>query len=312
MSIEQSVAHDPIEAADWEKWYGDPAKWPASRHAFLADVAMRLARVMCYPWYDDLFVAAGRTEMAQPRPDLFLTHPEWSPYRDGSGVIGVEPDVEAGFWRPDDWTEEEEAALDRADAHNNHRHAGRVAVRAVARGIALLAASGKISTIGMPKDGSPAIPIDPSDWEVVDPIDRIATCRLTPGDRTAPGSSGTHLVFVDENQLEKRLRAYARENQVSLNDGGITVIDTGLLGAPKPAPTAYVEKICEDAMREHLSEAEDKDITSAALKKAVEARTNREFSEKVFQRARARLLSDFPEWARPGRRRGPQGPRRGR
>ena len=163
----------------------------------------------------------------------------------------------------------------------------------------------------MPQDGSPSIPIDPGDWELIDPIDRIASCRLTPGDRTAPGSSGTHLVFVDGNQLEKRLRAYARDNQVSLNDGGITVIDDGLLGAPKQAPTAYVEKICEDAMREHLSEAENKDITSEALKKAVEARTNREFSAKVFQRARARLLPDFPEWARPGRRRGPQGPRRG-
>ncbi|PZT94007.1 hypothetical protein [Sphingomonas sp.] len=313
MPFMQPVAgnDDAIAAADWNEWYGDPARWPVSGYVFLADAAMRLGRILCYPWYDELFMAAGRPRMALPRPDLFLEHPEWSPYRDGSGVVTVEQNVEAGMWRPDDWTDDEEERLEEADANNNLRFAGQLAVRAIARGIATLAAEDKIKTIARPFDGSPPIPIDADDWDLLDPIDRIATCRITPHDRMARGASGTHLVFVDANQLEKRLRAYARDNQVALNSDGITVIDGGLLGAPKQAPTEHLERICEEAMREHLHEAENKDIISAALKEAVEMRTNRKFSKKVFDRARAKLLPDFRELARPGRRRTPQPPTRG-
>jgi hypothetical protein len=201
---------DPLEDTDWTEWYSDHRAWPVSRHVFLADAALRLGRVMFKPWEDRLLSLAGRSLVPLPR-GLRWVGPERTPFQGGFQLDVDDIDIEAGLSRPSNWTDEEEEQLFEADGENNLREAARESARAIAVGLAKLAARGSIKTYARTISGGRLEEVQPADWEIDDPVSRLASCRLTPGDPGSPAWAGTHLIFVESEADEEAGRLRTRE-----------------------------------------------------------------------------------------------------
>jgi hypothetical protein len=286
---------DPLEDTDWTEWYSDHRAWPVSRHVFLADAALRLGRVMFKPWEDRLLSLAGRSLVPLPR-GLRWVGPERTPFQGGFQLDVDDIDIEAGLSRPSNWTDEEEEQLFEADGENNLREAARESARAIAVGLAKLAARGSIKTYARTISGGRLEEVQPADWEIDDPVSRLASCRLTPGDPGSPASAGTHLIFVESEALTKKLGAYARENPIALNSGGALPGDKAVGGENK---RDVLVTQCETAMRSYLAKKPAK-WTKEILKDQAEKSTGRRFSDGVLEEARRRL-TDFPHIFEGGR-----------
>jgi hypothetical protein len=296
--MEAGGEQDHISSVDWTEWYSDPSVWPSSRHVFLADAAIRLGRSMILPWEDHLLSHAGDDHLPLPG-GLDWSSPDRPLFDDGSGMVRTELSMDEGLSRPVGWTDEDEVRLYDADVHNGIRHDARLAAKAIARALAKLAARGSIRTYARPIGGGPLEDIDPSDWEVDDPVGRLASCRMTPGSPSA-AATGTHLIFMETEGLTKKLTAYAREKPLALNSGRALPADRWIDGmTPKDRLVAQ----CEEALRTYLS-TRPSDWKKETMRDVVAKTINRPFSDSVFYEARELVKKDFPHIGNGGRPRG--------
>ena len=295
--MEAGGEHDHISSVDWSEWYSDPSVWPSSRYVFLAEAAIRLGRSMIAPWEDHLLSHAGDDSLPLPG-GLNWSSPDRQVFDDGSGSVRDELSIDEGMSRPVGWTDEEEVRLFETDTHNSIRHDARLAARAIAGAIAKLAARGSIRTYARPIGGGRLEDIDPSDWEMDDPVGRLASCRMTPG--TPSAAAGTHHIFLETEGLTKKLTAYAREKPLALNSGRALPADRPV-GGMTPQDRLIVQ--CEQALRAYLS-TRPSDWRKDTLRHIVAKTINRPFSDSVFDQARERVKKDFPHIGNGGRPRG--------
>ena len=296
--MEDEVEQDRISSVDWTEWYSDPSTWPTSRHVFLAEAAIRLGRAMIDPWEDHLLSHAGDHNLPLPR-GLDWSAPDRRVFDDGSGSVTEELSIDEGMSRPVGWTDEDEVRLFETDTHNSIRHDARLAAKAIAGAIAKLAARGSIRTYARPIGGGRLEDIDPSDWEIDDPVGRLASCRMTPGSPSA-AATGTHLIFLETEGLTKKLTAYAREKPLALNSGRALPADRWI------GDMTVKERLigqCEDAMRTYLRTGPS-DWRKKTLENVVTETIKRPFSDAVFNQARERMKKEFPHLANGGRTKG--------
>lgn len=290
---------DRISFADWLEWYSNPAVWPVSRHVFLAEAAMRLGRSMILPWEDRLLSHAGEAMLPLPH-GLSWTPPDRPRFADRSGVVTIDVAVKDGLARPAGWTDDDEMHLYDADTHNSVRHDARLAVNAIANALAKLAARGSIRTYARLIGGGPLEEIEPADWEIDDPVGRLASCRLTPGLPSAEPSTGTHLIFVEAEALTKKLTVYAREKPLALNSGHAVPLDHA---RSRPTQRDRLVARCEDAMRDYLRKGPS-DWRKDTLRQVVDKAINRPFSDSVFDQARENVKEEFGHIGKGGRPKG--------
>lgn len=295
--MEAGGEQDHISSVDWTEWYSDPSVWPSSRHVFLAEAAIRLGRSMIAPWEDHLLSHAGDDNLPLPS-GLNWSSPDRRVFDDGSGSVRDELSIDEGMSRPVGWTDEDEIRLFETDTHNSIRHDARLAAKAIAGAIAKLAARGSIRTYARPIGGGRLEDIHPSDWEMDDPVARLASCRMTPGLPSA--TTGTHLIFLETEGLTKKLTAYAREKPLGLNSGQALPTDRSSGGM---TPQDRLIDQCEEALRTYLS-TRPSDWRKDTLRSVITKTIKRPFSDSVFDQARERVKKDFPHIGNGGRPRG--------
>ena len=290
---------DRISSADWLEWYSNPAVWPVSKHVFLADAAMRLGRSMILPWEDRLLSHAGDPMLPLPHGMSWIP-PDRPRFADGSGLVTTDLGVEHGLRRAVGWTDDDEMHLYDADTHNGVRHDARLAASSIANALAKLAARGSIRTYARAIGGGPLDDVDPVDWEIDDPVGRLASCRLTPGSASAASSTGTHLIFVEAEGLTKKLTVYAREKPLALNSGQALPADHAK-GVVTQRDLLVAR--CADAMRDYLRTAPS-DWRKETLRDEVDKAIKRPFSDSVFDEAREAVKKEFGHIGKGGRPKG--------
>lgn len=326
-----------LSELDWRRWYSDRAAWPVTKDIFLADAVCRLGTVMVFPFSDEM-VAAAALDPAPFVPEaheafhddgrpIAAVHAAWAP-----AILSDRPAAEffadvlrthdRSTWlaahafdpatgrarfdlartphRDDVVTREhwEEVAFESGYVNEMRRAAG-TALPHVARALARLALLGDIRTFARPIDGvGDDVEIDPRDWEINDPLARIASCGIDVAFPRAVDREATHLVFVREKGFDTAAWVTARARQLSLIDEGITPEDVGIVG---PRPSAVNERIkgmAVEAMRRHLILNPD-DHTRPILRRVVEDVVG-PIGSKMFEEARNRIREEFEFIKEPG------------
>ena len=293
-----AIAADPDAPQDWKRWYAADT-WPMGDHLFLADVAIRLGRVLCFPWYDDLFLYAARPLIVPPHPDFF---PPFVGPIGSSTKLGDPPILPGTTERPAGWTDEDEDALFEADENNHLRAAALVATQAVARSLVRLCAGPKptLPTFGRSIADGSMVELAAIDWELDDPVSRLASCSLKPECPGALPKEHTHRIFVCRDDLETRLTEHAWHHGVSLIQEGLTPADVGVIRRPGRGSWRDLDERIVGILTNHLLSAKSVDTRRETLRQVVHRELEHAVSDRVFEKARLRVRERFPDIARPG------------
>lgn len=327
-----------VSTYDWRHWYSDRARWPVTTEIFLADAVCRLGTMMVFPFSDQM-IADATLPPAPELPGAHEAFDDTGRPDEGiheafgaavlaqtpavgffSGVLRAHdrqawlrahtPDPETGMPRfdvekaglaSDRITREhwDEAALDASYA-NDARAAAAKALPHVARALARLAADGDIQTFARPIDGrGEDVALDPSDWEIGDPLARIASCGIDIAARRATEPPATHLLFVREKGFDTAGWIISRMNPLSLIDEGIEPGDVGIIGPKPSAVNAKVKEMAYGVLKRHLV-ANPGDYTRPKLRAVLDAAGHSRIGEKMFEEIRGRLRDEFPFMRDPG------------
>lgn len=327
-----------VSSYDWRRWYSDRARWPVTTEIFLADAVCRLGTMMVFPFSDQMIADAalppapelpgaheafddkgrpdegiheafGAAVLAQtPAADFFSgvlkmhDRQAWLRAHAPDPQTGIPSfDVAKAGIPTDEITREhwDEAALDASYA-NDIRAAATKALPHVARAIARLAIDGNIRTFARPIDGrGDDVALDPSDWEIGDPLARIASCGIDVAARRATGLPATHLLFVREEGFDTAAWIISRMNPLSLIEEGIVPSDVGIIGPKPSAVNAKVKEMAYGVLKRHLV-ANPGDYTRPRLRAVLDAAGHSSIGEKMFEEIRGRLRDQFPFMRDPG------------
>jgi len=239
---------------DWSI-HRDRSRWPVSTKTFLAEATLITGNALCVPW-DGSEPAWMSHPKRSPVPfahEAFIggapvaaVHAEFAPeIRTAMSpaeyllrLINVDP----AAWHEGELPYPADASLAALELRARNKedqddpitpaHWGDVAcqinseiaeldvaeraLRAIAELIANLALSTRLRTYARPFGGGAMIELEPSLWELDDPLTRAATCTLSLNDPFNRNAAPTHLIFVERSDLEPALASLTPADKVYL------------------------------------------------------------------------------------------------
>jgi hypothetical protein len=192
---------------------------------------------------------------------------------------------------PDHW----DAAALQINSEVEQLEGAQKALRPIAEHIANLALSTRLRTYARPFGGGAMIEIEPSLWEVDEPLARAATCSLNIEDPFGRDTPPTHFIFVDPTDLKQTLSSLTVDDKIYL----VKELKGGDRKIPYPdAVKEVTEWICARAVEPHYWYY--KDWRRQHWEEAVEA-LGSWATGSVFQQAWTAAVSKHPHLRKPGR-----------